>query len=402
MKRFLKQLVSQKVINNYYHLPRAVLANTIYRNPTQKLRVIGVTGTDGKTTTTNMIYEILRIVGKKVSMVSTVKAVIGGRTYDTGFHVTSPDPFLIQKFAHSAGQNQDEYLVLEVTSHALDQYRFWGIKFDIAVITNITHEHLDYHKSFENYKNTKLQILKGVKAAVVNENLRQTLKRGLVAQVLTFGINSGDLTQKELKLKLQVPGEYNIENALASLGVAFVLGIDRTKAQAALEAFVGVEGRMQKIPNQRGIEIVVDFAHTPNGLENALQTLKATRKNKLIAIIWCEGYRDEGKRSLMGEVASKLADYVIVTAVDPRGLIDQINEQITTGAKKGGAVLDKNYFIINDRQAAIDFAINKLAKKGDTVGIFGKGHEKSMNIDNRGEQPWSDLLAVETSLSNGR
>ena len=137
--------------NIFYHLPKAILANILYGFPTRKLKVIGVTGTDGKTTTVNMIYQILKNAGKKVSMVSTINAVIAGKVYDTGFHVTSPDPFNVQKFAASAVKNDDAYLILEVTSHALDQFRFWGIKFDIGVITNITHEHLDYHKTWKNY-----------------------------------------------------------------------------------------------------------------------------------------------------------------------------------------------------------------------------------------------------------
>ena len=143
MKKILRAFLSQKIINIFWHLPKAVLANIYYGFPTRKLKVIGVTGTDGKTTTTNMIYQILKAAGKKVSMISTVNAIIGGSSYDTGFHVTSPDLFMIQKFAKISLDNGDEYLVLEVTSHALDQYRFWGIKFDIGVITNITHEHLD-------------------------------------------------------------------------------------------------------------------------------------------------------------------------------------------------------------------------------------------------------------------
>ncbi len=402
MKQIVKKLISQKTINNYYHLPKAALANFLYGQPTSKLRVIGVTGTDGKTTTTNMVYEVLRGVGKKVSMISTVKAVIGGKTYETGFHVTSPDPFMVQKFAKIAKNNKDEYLVLEVTSHALDQFRFWGIKFDIAVITNITHEHLDYHKTFEDYQKTKFKILKNSQYVIANENLRKDIKGHMNGQLFTFGASSGDFVQKDINLKLKIPGEYNKENALAALGVAFVLNIERRSAQRILENFSGVEGRMQKVENSRGIEIYIDFAHTPNGLENALKTLRGLGQNKLIAVFGAEGYRDEGKRALMGEVAMRLADVVVVTSVDPRGLIKQINEQITIGAQKNGAKIGENYFLIDNRQEAITYAIKKIAKRGDIVGIFGKGHEKSMNIDGKRERPWSDLAAVKACLSNGK
>ena len=404
MKEFFRPFFPQWVINCFYHLPQAVLANIFYGSPTRGLRVIGVTGTDGKTTTVNMIYQILKDAGRKVSMVSTVNAYVGGKSYDTGFHVTSPDPFMVQQFARQAFDNGDEYLVLEVTSHALDQYRFWGIKFDIGVITNITHEHLDYHKSFENYSKTKLKLIEVVRFAIVNRKIKGDWgdKGNGGNKIITFGLNNGDFNQKEIKLKLKIPGDYNIENALAAFACAFALNIDKKIAQKALENFPGLSGRMEEIKNSRGIKIIIDFAHTPNGLEQALKTLRSyLRSRKLVSLIGCEGYRDVGKRAMMGEIAQKLSDIVIVTAVDPRGQMEIINRQITEGAKKAGAKNGANFFIINDRQKAINFAINKLAKRGDTVGVFGKGHEKSMNLDGKKEIPWSDREAVEKALNNG-
>lgn len=361
------------MVNNLYHLPKAFLANVFHGFPTRGLKVVGVTGTDGKTTTVNMIYQILKSAGKKVSMVSTINS--------PGLHVTSPDPFLVQKFAKDAAGRGDEYLILEVTSHGLDQYRFWGIKFEIGVITNITHEHLDYHKTFERYKNTKLKLLRNSKFKIANQNLK-------IPQTIPFN---------KYKLKLKIPGDYNIENARAAIEVAAVLGIDKQIARKAVENFEGIAGRMEEVKNTRGIKIFIDFAHTPNGLENALKALRS--KGKLIALIGCEGFRDVGKRSLMGEIAQKLSDIVIVTAVDPRGQIDQINRQIEFGAKKAGAQVSKNFFIINDRKAAIRFAIKNLAKKGDTIGIFGKGHEASMNFDGKTEEAWSDKEVVEEILN---
>lgn len=396
MKEFIKKILSQEVINFFYHLPKAILANIVFGFPSKKLIVIGVTGTDGKTTTVNMIYQILLAAGKKVSMVSTINAVVGGKTKDTGFHVTSPNPFSIQKLTRQSVNNEDEYLVLEVTSHALDQYRFWGINFDVGVITNVTHEHLDYHKTFENYLKTKLKLIQKAKFAVVNQavgNVREIGKK-----IITFGLVKGDFNQKELKLKLKVPGDYNIENALAAFGVAFVLEIDKNVAQKALENFVGISGRMEEVKNYKGIKIIIDFAHTPNGLEQALKTLRSKTSGRLIAVIGAEGDRDIGKRAMMGEVAKRLANFLVITAVDPRGELSIINRQIAEGAKKAGAVEDRNLFIINDRKEAINFAVNKLSKKGDTVGIFGKGHESSMNLDGKREVPWSDKEAVERCL----
>ena len=399
LKDLLRNFLPQQIINNFYHFPKAVLANILYGFPTRGLKVIGVTGTDGKTTTTNMIYQILKMSGKKASMVSTVNAIVGGKSYDTGFHVTSPDPFTVQKFAKQAKDKGDEFLVLEVTSHALDQNRFWGIKFDVGVITNITHEHLDYHKTFDNYFQTKARLIKNVKFAVINQNLRSTFRDQTSAQLITFGLDKGDFNQQDLKLKLKIPGDFNIENALAALAVAFGLNIDKKVAQKSLENFSNIRGRMEFIKNNRGIKIVVDFAHTPNGLEQALKTLRSqTSPGRLISLIGCEGYRDVGKRALMGEIAIKLSNYVIITSVDPRGQLKIINSQIISGAKKMGGQEGMNLFVIDDRQSAIDFAINKLAKKEDTVGIFGKGHESSMNLDGKGEIPWSDFEAVRKVL----
>ena len=399
MKKLIKAILSQQAINNFYHLPKAILANIFYGFSSRKLKVIGVTGTDGKTTTVNMIYQILKAAGKKVSMVSTINAVVGGKSYETGFHITSPNPFAVQKFAKDAACGGDEYLILEVTSHAIDQCRFWGIKFDVGVVTNVTHEHLDYHKTFESYFKTKLRLLRHVKVAVVNRAAYEIRGFGGVGgKAITFGLNKGDFNQKDLKLKLKMPGDYNIENALAALGVAFALGIDRKVAQTALENFDGIKGRMEEVKNHKGIRIYIDFAHTPNGLEQALKALRSETSGRLIAVIGAEGDRDIGKRAMMGEIAKRLSDYVIVTALDPRGQLDAINRQIAEGAANAGAKKDQNFFVIDDREKAFDFATNKLAKKGDTVGIFGKGHEVSMNLDGKKEIPWSDLEAVKRVL----
>lgn len=393
MKKLIKDILSQQLINTFYHLPKAILANIFYDFPTRGLTVIGVTGTDGKSTTVNMIYQILKAAGKKVSMISTINAVVAGKSYDTGFHVTSPDPFLVEKLARAAKASGDEFLVLEVTSHALDQYRFWGIRFNVGVITNVTHEHLDYHQTFESYRSTKLKLLTGVKYAIINNALKTNVPQ------ITFGLKNGDFNQEEIKLNLKIPGDYNIENGLAALATAFSLGIDRKLSQKTLENFSGITGRMEEVENNKGIKIIIDFAHTPNALEQALKTLRKQTTKRLIAVFGSAGKRDVGKRSLMGRVAGQLADIVIVTAEDPRGELDIINRQIVAGAKIAGKDMQKNLFVIEDREKAIAFAINEVASPGDTVGIFGKGHEASMNLDGKTEIPWSDFAAVKKALS---
>jgi UDP-N-acetylmuramoyl-L-alanyl-D-glutamate--2,6-diaminopimelate ligase len=397
MKNLIRKAISQKDINNFYHLPKAIVANILHGFPSKKLTVIGVTGTDGKTTTTNMIYQILKDAGKKVSMISTINAVIGGKAFDTGFHVTSPDPFMVQEFIKSAKLHGDEYLILEVTSHALDQYRFWGIKFDVGVITNITHEHLDYHKTFESYKNTKLKLVKNVNFAVVNEEIGLGDIKG---KKITFGLEKGDFNQKDLKLKLKIPGNYNIENALAALAVAFVLNIPKLLASKTLEKFESLEGRMESVKNNLGIKIIIDFAHTPNGLESVLKTLKSeTKTGKIISVFGAAAQRDKQKRPMMGSISARYANITILTDEDPRDEDrDRIIGEIAKGAYKDGLKDNINLFKQTDRQRAIELAIS-LAKKGDIIGIFGKGHEKSMNYHGK-EIPWSDKKAVEKILKN--
>lgn len=409
MKRLVRKLFPQKLVNVGKHLPLAVLANVKNGFPSRKLKVIGVTGTDGKTTTVNMIYKILSDSGKKVAMISTVNAMIGGKAYETGFHVTSPNPSDIQKFLKMAVKNGDEYLILETTSHALDQFRVWGVKYDIAVVTNITHEHLDYHKTWENYFKAKSKLVKNAKVAIINRDEKHFDRLATLAggKVVSFGLHkTANFNPQKFPIKLSVPGEFNVMNALAAAAVGVQVGVDSKLIKQSLLEFRTPKGRLEKIENDRGLHIYVDFAHTPNGLEKAITALKSSHKQsfssskggKMISIFGAEGYRDQEKRGMMGEVSVKNADYSIITDVDSRGLIESINKMILKGVEKAGGKVGENVFVENDREKAIDLAINTLAKKGDIVGIFGKGHELTMDTTGRGDTPWSDYKAVEKAL----
>lgn len=402
MLREIKKVIPQKLINLGVHLPRAILANLRNSFPSRNMTVIGVTGTDGKTTTVNMIYKILKDSGKRVSMVSTINAEIGGKSIDTGFHVTSPEPGAIQRYIRQAKESGSEVLILEVTSHALDQFRVWGINFDIGVITNITHEHLDYHKSWENYFLAKAKLIKNVKLAVLNADEKHfnRLSKLTLGKVVTFGLDkNSDYNPHNIKLDIKLPGIYNKLNALAALAVCTNLGVVLKDAMGSLSKFESLTGRMEEIKNNKGIKIVIDFAHTPNALENALTALSRNKHGRLISVFGCAGLRDEKKRPLMGEISARKADITVITAEDPRGMIEEINEQIIGGAIKGGGKLGENIIIETDRAKAIELAIKKIAKRGDTVGIFGKGHETSMNINGLEEVPWSDRKAVMEVLS---
>jgi UDP-N-acetylmuramoyl-L-alanyl-D-glutamate--2,6-diaminopimelate ligase len=404
----LRKYIPNITVNIGKHLPMAVLANIKYGFPGRKINVIGVTGTDGKTTTVNMIYNILKSAGKRVSMVSTINANVAGRQYDTGFHVTSPKSSMIQKFLADSVKKGDEFFILEVTSHALDQFRTWGIPIEIGVITNITHEHLDYHKTFENYLSAKSKLISKSKLAVLNrddENFNRLQK--VSTRVVSFGLhNNSDLNPKNFPLKLKIPGEYNVLNALAAAAVARAVGIEDRLIKKSLESFNSLSGRMEEVPNKLGLKVVVDFAHTPNSLENALKTLRteterssrASRtKGRLISVFGCASQRDIQKRPIMGQISAKLADITILTDEDPRHEPSlEIINQIASGAKAIGAKINESLYIQPDRQKAIDLAIS-LAKKGDAIGVFGKGHERSMNYKGK-ELPWSDFAAVQKAL----
>lgn len=401
MKQQLRRLIPNEVVNIAWHLPKAVIASVKAGFPARGMRIIGVTGTDGKTTTSNMIYRILEQAGKKAALISTINALIDGKAYDTGFHVTSPDAMILQQYIKKAKEAGCEFLVLEITSHALDQYRAWGVPIEIGVITNITHEHLDYHKTFYNYRQAKAKLIKSAKVAVLNrdDSNFNYLKHQTNGRVISFGFEPmADVSVVKSNVQTNMVGDFNLLNAAAATGVAQVLGIDEQTIHQALTKLPAVDGRMEEIENSRGLKVFLDFAHTPNGLEQALKSLRKLGKGKLIAVFGSAGYRDVSKRSLMGQVGAQWADLMVVTAEDPRGLIEQINAAILTGALAAGGKLGETIFVEIDRQKAIDLAINKLAKKGDIVGVFGKGHEQSLNMDGKTEIPWSDKKAIERAL----
>lgn len=387
------------MLRRFKNLAHFLLAGTAllaYGFPAKKLTVIGVTGTDGKTTTSTLIYHILKSAGFRVALISTVAAYIGEEEIDTGFHVTSPDPFSLQALLKKIVSKGFTHVVLEVTSHGLDQSRVLGTNAKWVVFTNITHEHLDYHKTYANYVAAKAKLLRHAEVAVLNledpsfEKLKPYLKPA--TRVLPY--NSKDI---ELfpTVSDKFAEKYNRFNAVAAIKLTQTLGVDPEIAGNAIKTFPGVKGRMEEIKNNRGIRVIVDFAHTPNALKEALTALKTTTTGKLIAVYGAAGLRDYTKRPMMGEIGAKLADEVILTAEDPR------TEKVATIIRqmKEGVTLNHGHVhAIEDRAEAISFAINKLAHVGDTVGIFGKGHEKSLNLNGKEEIPWSDQEAAKIAL----
>jgi len=422
MFSLLKKLVPEP-IKKTYHYFQALFGALIFGFPSRKLKVIGITGTDGKTTTCYLIHHILNRAGKRTSMISTVEAKIGTESIKTGLHVTTPNPFKVQRFLAKMARAKSEYAVIEATSHGLAQERVSFINFFVGLVTNVTHEHFDYHKTLRNYLAAKAKILKGVTYRFLNIDDRsyENLKDQGSGQLLTFGIKNkadfmarnisqnGSLLQFDIQfpdknnqkvgVKSNLIGEFNVYNILAAFAVCQTLGIDSRTIVTALEDFKGVPGRMQFIDEGQDFDVVVDFAHTPASLEAALKTLNSIKKGRIIAVFGCAGERDSEKRPVMGKIATQLADYCIFTAEDPRKEnINQIIEQIAKGALSAGAIPDQTFWKVPDRAEAINTAIQTLAGKGDIVAIFGKGHERSLNIGGR-ELPWSDEQLAHNSLA---
>jgi UDP-N-acetylmuramoyl-L-alanyl-D-glutamate--2,6-diaminopimelate ligase len=384
-------------IKNIYHLFRALLANIIYGFPSRKLKVIGVTGTDGKTTTTHLIYHILKTAGHKVSMISTIYAKIGDREFDTGFHVTTPDAFLIPKYLKMAVDAKQEYFVLETTSHRLDQNQLWGTRFDISVLTNVSHEHLDYHKTYENYIKAKVKLLTSSKKSIINCDDKSF---SIISKILkshekdfySYGFkHKSDFNFPYLK---KVTG-FNRYNFLAGFAVATLLNIPENVIEKAVKSFKLPPGRLEVV-YKKDFTVMIDFAHTPNAFAELLPLIqKVYLKNKghIIHVFGAASQRDSSKRPIMGEKSSQFSDYIILTEEDCR---KEDPKKIAEEIAKG--IHDKKiYEIILDRQSAINRAIS-MAKKDDVVVLTGKSHEKSL-CRGKKEYPWSEHEAVARALA---
>src|SRR3989344_450544 len=388
---------------NYYHLLQAFVASVYFGFPSKNLEVIGVTGTDGKSTTASMIYKILTDSGKKAALLTSVGVYIGVKTYQTGTHVTTPGPFQVQQILKKAKDKNIRYFVIEATSHGLDQHRLACINFKIAAITNVTNEHFDYHGNWQNYLKAKAKLFKNVHFSVLNQDDKsyKYLKDTASGKVLTYANTlRADFNLKNFPIKLKVFGDYNLENALAAATVATAIGIDKKTILKSLAKFEGIAGRMQKINVGQNFSTYIDFAHTPNALARACTNLKSiARKNssRLIIVFGAAGERDRLKRPQMGKVSAQLADITILTAEDPRSeKVEDICFQIAKGLIAQNKKEGNDFFIIADRAKAIDFAV-RIAKAKDVVVFFGKGHEKSMSFKDK-DIPWDEFKVARDAI----
>lgn len=393
-----------RAIEPYGHLAEAVALNIKNGFPARGLKVIGVTGTNGKTSTAFMIHRMLHEAGYKAGLMTTVAYGAGLNIKPQVEHMTTASvPVLHKRFAEMKAAGV-EWLVLEVTSHALAQYRVWGVPFEVAVMTNITHEHLDYHGTFERYLNAKRQLFvrtnankKGLRVGVVNaDDPHADVFAGAIAKPVRYGLEAGELRAEKVVLSPEgvvfeavhgerryhiqcaLPGSFNVSNALAAIGVGEALGLTKAQIEQGIAALEGVEGRMTRIREGQDFSVIVDYAHTPDSFEKLFKDLKPVVKGRVIVLFGSAGRRDEAKRVVQGEIAGRYADLVILTEEDDRDMDGlQIMEEIAAGAERAGKVRGQDLFLRHDRAEAITFAIDQ-ARPGDTVLLLGKGHEKDI------------------------
>ena len=419
-----------------YHVLRADLAAHQYGFPGKRMRVIGVTGTNGKTSTCFLIWKMLNAAGHKTGLMTTVAWGVDKLEKQIE-HMTTVDArtlnFRMKKIADAGA----EFLVLEVTSHALAQHRTFGVPIEIAVMTNVTHEHLDYHKTFENYRDAKRRLFKMAKYGVVNEDDKSWAYFAKdVKEYITYGINSGILRAKDVKLgaqgveysvdgeasvrdkhaaedkhvggdknasgdmlriKTKIPGEFTVYNSLAAVAVGLKLGLSKEQISQGILALDSVEGRMNRVDLGQNFEVIVDYAHTPDAFLKVYESVVPGKKGRIISLFGGAGRRDESTRGERGEIAAKYSDIVIITEDDSRDENPaEIAEEFVNGAEQAGFLRGKNLLVELNREKAIQMAV-ELAKKDDIVLILGKGHEKTI-LRVTGAVPFEDLKVTEKAL----
>ena len=419
-----------RVVNSREAL--AYCAAALYGTPARHLTVIGVTGTDGKTTSANLIYQILLAAGLRAGMISTVSAVIGERVLDTGFHVTTPEAPDIQNYLAQMVHAGLTHVVLETTSHGLAQHRVTACEYDLAVLTNITHEHLDYHGTYEAYRDAKARLFTSLaltpvkrhgnyRIAVLNrDDASYEALAKLVDRQYSYGFDAQSGVRathvimkpdgmdfmvsglgRDQLVSTRLVGEYNVSNCLAALTATCLgLGVGIEPALKGVAALGGIPGRMERIDLGQDFLAIVDFAHTPNALRVALQAARQMlgQSGRVIAVFGSAGLRDRQKRRLMAQVSIETADYSILTAEDPRTeSLDAILEDMAAGARSKGGVEGRHFWRVPDRGDALRFALS-LAKPGDVVITLGKGHEQSMCFGEV-EYDWDDRVAMRAALS---
>lgn len=410
-----------------YHKLKAMAMAYKYKFPGKRMKVIGVTGTNGKTSTCFLIWKMLNIAGYKTGLMTTVAWGVD-KLEEQVEHMTTVDTETLNQRMQKIAESGAEFLVLEITSHALAQNRIFGVPIEVAVMTNVTHEHLDYHKTFENYRDAKRKLFKMAKYGVINEDDKSwSYFADDVKEYITYGINGGILraekvellaegvkyqveipnvnfgnnkkkTKNEIaKIRTHIPGKFTVYNSLAAMAVGLRLGLSVPEIEKGILALESVEGRMNRVNEGQDFEVIVDYAHTPDAFLKVFESVVPGKKKRIISLFGGAGRRDESTRAERGEIGAKNSDIVIVTEDDSRDEDRKmIAEEFAKGAEKEGKILGKDLFVILDREEAIQKAID-LAKKDDIVLVLGKGHEKTI-LRAEGAVPFEDLKVTRKIL----
>lgn len=383
-------LEHQVIVENTRGCFSAICTN-FYNNPADKLKLIGITGTNGKTTTSFIIKQILESTGKKVGLIGTVQNMIGDEAYPAKY--TTPDPYSLQKLFAQMADSGCEYCVMEVSSQALAQGRVNGLRFAVGAFTNLTQDHLDYHKSWENYFAAKRILFENSDIAVTNADDDNGLKiiEGLnFSKVVTYAVetNNADYVAKNVTFKpngveyelvgdnigrcsCPIPGRFSVYNSLCAAAVALSQGVAFNDVLGAISKSKGVKGRIEVIPCNRDFTIIIDYAHSPDGLENIISSLREIARGRVVTVFGCGGDRDKTKRPKMGRIAAELSDFCVVTSDNPRS---ENPSQIISDILEGMKGVSTPYKVVELRHDAIEYAI-RHAKKDDIILLAGKGHE---------------------------
>ena len=386
-----KQLCENSYITENTKEEYARLCSEFFSHRHKNLKIIAVTGTNGKTTTANMLYTILTMSGKKCGLIGTFKSNICGKETDST--LTTPDPFEIHRMLSELYEWGAEYCVMEASSQGIAESRLYGLDFHICVLTNISRDHLDYHGTMENYLSAKKQIFKNCNKAVINidDENKEEFIRETQGKVITYSLkkNEADYVAKSIRqseevsdyavvadyqihrIKLNIPGDFNIMNSLAAIAAARECNVSLEFCAYALKNFSGVKGRMEIVDIPAEYKVIIDYAHTPDALKKVLLSLNSFPHSRIITVFGCGGERDSEKRPIMGDIASQLSDILIVTSDNPRGEEPmKIIDEILSGIEKN----KKSVYIHENRRKAIEYAL-KIAGKNDIILLAGKGHE---------------------------
>ncbi len=418
VERFLEIPLAQVKVENV-RSAMAYIASAFYGHPSRKLRMVGVSGTKGKTTTSFLMKSILEKAGMKTGLIGTTGNMIGEKHLHG--NMTTPDPVELHRTLKQMADEGVEAVSMEVSAHAVDMHRLDGVVFEAACYTNLSQDHLDYFGTMERYFEAKKSFFMhgAVRNAALNadEETTESIRRDINAPYLTFGISAkSDVFARDIEItengvsflvslhgmdampiSMHLTGMFNVYNALAAASLAMIMGIDKDAIREGLESVQNVPGRVEVLDTRTPYKVILDYAHSPDALENVLKTVRAFTRSRLIALVGCGGDRDKGKRPIMGEIVGRMADFSILTSDNPRTEDPML---ILASVEEGMKQTDGEYVVIENRREAIRYAL-EMGRKGDVIILAGKGNETYQDIMGV-KYPFDEKVVVQELLEEMR